>query len=72
MDSRKARFSGIRFCYTIPSFSNLAITMIAAHLDESISGSADALCQNCGMFSGFLYPDGCVMSYGKVRVNCFL
>ena len=66
VDSRKASFSANRFCYTIPSISNLAISMRGAHLDESNSGSADALFRNCGMLSEFLYSVGCVMSYVKV------
>ena len=56
-----------RFRTSFPSFANIAISIIAAHLDHSSGGSTDAFSQNGFMLSGFLeYPAGCAMSYLNV------
>ena len=60
-------FARSKFRIYMTSFANTAISSMAAHLDHSNGGSADALSQNGLIFIGFLeYPDGCAMSYRKV------
>ena len=44
-----------KFFAFIQFLANIAISIMAAHLDHSSGGSTDAFCQNGGILSGFLY-----------------
>ena len=53
-----------KFRTSMPSFANTAFSSIAAHLDHSNGGSAEAFSQNGLIFNGFSENHAdCAMSY---------